>query len=171
MADCHDFSEFGLVSSFNIDQIIKPMLQYFEPIISYMLKHMKLLLYILAMILLVSCASLDKHRPDFPVKGDARRTTVYAGKTYYVVTTSQLAMVRKKDDLTYVGSTADYHLFKEWLKVLSISDEIYLFALEKHDCVVKTERTPEDEEKVMTHPYKGWRAVDLSNNGCLVRNK
>ncbi len=123
------------------------------------------------MTILVSCVSLNSHRPDFPVTGDAKRSTVYSGKTYYVVSTSQLAMARKKDSLTYIGSTAEYHLFKEWLKVLSTSDEIYLFALEKNDCVVETERTPEEEEKVMTHPYKGWRAVDLSNNGCIVRNK
>jgi hypothetical protein len=132
---------------------------------------MKLILCIYALAFLVGCTSFNNPRPDFPVKGDARGVTIYAGTTYYVVTPSQMAMVRKKDGLTYVGSTAEHHLFKEWLKVLSRSDEIYLFALEKRDCIVEREQPPEEEERVMSHPYRGWRHVDFSNNGCVVRNK
>ncbi len=97
---------------------------------------------------------------------DAKGTVIYGGKTYYVVTPSMLTKVRKKV-VTYVGSTDKYHLFREWLKVLERSDEIYLFALEKCECVVEGEKTPEEEERM----HAGWRHVDITNGGCLVRKR
>jgi hypothetical protein len=136
----------------------------------YMYKKMKFLQSVFAIIFLVSCASYEteNQKEHFLLKNDSLGTTIYDGKTYYLITSGDLKKVRKKDSVTYVGSTKDYHLFREWLKVLSVPDEISFFAIKKEDCTVETERSPE-EEALFYSRSDGHRAVELSNDKCVVR--
>lgn len=131
---------------------------------------MKLLQSVITIILLLSCASYgtEDKKEQFLVKNDAVGTTIYDGRTYYIITGGDLKKVRKENSVTYVGSTKDYHLFREWLKVLSMPDEISFFAIKKEDCIVETARLPE-EEALFYSRSGGHRAVELSNDKCVVR--
>ncbi len=120
-----------------------------------------------SIILFASCAYHAEG--DFLRKSDSVGQIVYGKKTYYVIKVTDLKKARKGPP-TYVGSIENYHLFRVWLKV-SPPDEISFFAVGKEDCTVEDEKSPEEEDAIISATRKEWRKVEFKNEKCFVKKR
>lgn len=102
-------------------------------------------------------------------KSDAIGQVIYGKKTYYVVKVADFKKARKGPP-TYVGSIENYHLFRVWLKV-SPPNEISFFAVRKDDCIIEDEKSPEEEDAIVSSTRQGHRAVEFKNEKCFVKKR
>jgi len=107
---------------------------------------------------------------DLLRKSDSIGTVVDRKVTYYIVEVTDLRKARKSPP-TYVGTIEGYHLFRVWLKIRDVPDEISFFAVKRDACNVEDEKSPEDERTIVSETRKEWRNVEFKSAKCFVRGR